>query len=342
MLVMDYSDNLQTLFNKYLNGNCTPGEVRDLIALLQQARAEDELSEPMQALWESFKNAEKEYPVDWEKMYLSVTHRKEDFLTLNRYRIGSRSRWYQVAAIVLVMVISAVTVYWYHIKNAADDKKSYVKTQLPPSPRDRQIIHLPDGSTVILNANSKLDYPSAFNGKTREVYLSGEAYFDIKHHSLQPFLVHTGNITTKVLGTAFDIKAYPGDIAIDVTVTRGRVQVLKGNKSLGLITVNQQIAYSKITEAAEKRVVDTRPVIAWKPEDIIFNDITMAEAVKKIESKFNVTIEFVNPAIKNCRVSATFSEEDVLDEMLTVLCAVSKAGYTFQNNKILIDGKGCN
>src|SRR6185312_10166531 len=210
-----------------------------------------------------------------------------------------------------------------------------------PPVNKRQTIHLPDGSTAILNADSHLDYPSAFTGRTREIYLSGEAYFDIKHDPSKPFLVHTGKIVTRVLGTAFDIRAYPDDETIKVTVTRGKVQVLKENKSLGLLTANQQISFSKTTEQAIRKTVDSKALVAWKPEEIAFNDISMLDAAKKIEERFNVQVEFANPLIKNCRVTATFSEDDMLDEMLTVVCGVTKSEYTIQNNKIIIDGKGC-
>jgi ferric-dicitrate binding protein FerR (iron transport regulator) len=84
----------------------------------------------------------------------------------------------------------------------------------------RQLINLPDGSKVVLNANSKLEYPPGFSNNTREVYLDGEAYFDIAHDPGKPFIVHTGSISTRVLGTAFNINAYRSQQFVEVTVTR--------------------------------------------------------------------------------------------------------------------------
>src|SRR4029077_15158255 len=132
--------------------------------------------------------------------------------------------------------------------------------------------------------------PSAFNNINREVYLSGEAYFDIKHNPKQPFLVRTEKITTKVLGTAFDIKAYPGDENIQVTVARGKVQVLKENKSLGFVAENQQITFSKKTEDFTQNTIDIKPIIAWKPQEIFFNDITMYEAAQQIQKRFGMEV----------------------------------------------------
>jgi ferric-dicitrate binding protein FerR (iron transport regulator) len=254
------------------------------------------------------------------------------------------SPWYKVAAVlILCMIVSAA--YW---ALTGHNRKS--RSQLPSAKgvdgilsalNKKQVIHLPDGSTVILNADSKLDYPAAFAGKYREVFLSGEGYFDIVRHSRMPFLVHTGNITTRVLGTAFNIKAYPADESIEVTVTHGKVQVERENKNMGLLTDSQQISFHKKTEEYIQKKVDTRLVVAWKPAEIRLDDVTMEEAAEKIGQRFNVLIEFANPAIKACCVTATFYEDDMLNEIMTVICGVSQSNFSIHDDKIIIDGKGC-
>ena len=99
------------------------------------------------------------------------------------------------------------------------------------TPLKTKTVHLPDGSTVVLNTSSRLD-----DTKPREVTLIGEGYFDIQKAPGQPFLVHTGKLTTRVLGTTFNIRAYPGDKSIQITVTKGRVQVMNANrKHLGTL-----------------------------------------------------------------------------------------------------------
>jgi len=340
---MDQSSRLNFLFEKWLRRNCSPEETEELVLLLQQDPVPGSLHERLSVLWEKVKEENAEYPVDWEAMYQRVIHSEEGLPVIGR---RNHLVWLKVAAAVLVLF--GGTLVWRYLsgRSAAPEKADTMEAltlqkDKPPPVNKRQTIHLPDGSTAILNADSHLDYPSAFTGRTREIYLSGEAYFDIKHDPSKPFLVHTGKIVTRVLGTAFDIRAYPDDETIKVTVTRGKVQVLKENKSLGLITANQQISFSKTTEQAIRKTVDSKALVAWKPEEIAFNDISMLDAAKKIEERFNVQVEFANPLIKNCRVTATFSEDDMLDEMLTVVCGVTKSEYTIQNNKIIIDGKGC-
>ena len=350
---MDSQDNLQHLFSKYLQRRCTPEEVAALIALLQRADAEESLNGPMLALWEQLKEDKTDHPVDWDKMYVTLRRTEEDLLSLHQRRARPfyhrlphfRNGWYRVAAmLILLMTVSAA--YWALTGNGRKLRHQPVTAKgvdgILSALNKKQIIHLPDGSTVILNADSKLDYPAAFAGKYREVYLSGEGYFDIVHHSRMPFLVHTGKLTTRVLGTAFNIKAYPGDEAIEVTVTHGKVQVEKESKNMGLLVADQQISFSKRTEEYVQQKVDTKLVTAWKPEEIRLDDITMEEAVARIGKQYKVLIEFANPAIKACHVTATFYEDDLLNEILTVICGVSQSNFTIHDDKIIIDGKGCN
>jgi ferric-dicitrate binding protein FerR (iron transport regulator) len=193
-----------------------------------------------------------------------------------------------------------------------------------------------------LNKHSKLDYPVAFTAGAREVTLSGEAYFDIVHRPGQPFLVHTGKLVTRVLGTAFNIKAYPAENAIEVTVDHGKVQVMKGLSSIGMLTDNQQIRYDRGRDDYARNTVNVKPVIAWKPVEISFDDITMEEAARRIGQRFNLTVSFANPVVKDCRVTATFYQEDDLDMIMTVICGVSQSNFVIQEGKIVIDGKGCN
>jgi transmembrane sensor len=341
---MTDSSRLPYLFNKYLQRKSSPKEVEELIQLLQQTGADESLTEPMQDLWRELKNDKTEHSVDWNKMFTQIRNSEEDLLALYRRRNYHRKRgWWLVAAAILFL-FAGTGVYWFNKVNSTENSKGPPVNTAGHQQQQtgkRHTIHLSDGSTVVLNADSKLDYPSAFNGKTREVYLVGEGYFDVLHNHRQSFLVHAGKITTKVLGTTFDIKAYPADEAIEITVKRGKVQVLNENKNMGLVTANHQISFIKKTGQYVQKPVDVKAIFAWKPSEIVFNDITMEEAVNKVVKRFNMTVYFVNPAIKDCRITATFSEDDQLEEILSVICTVSKASYSVENNKIVINGKGC-
>jgi transmembrane sensor len=115
-----------------------------------------------------------------------------------------------------------------------------------------------------------------------------------------------------------------------------------GRSNMGLLTDNQQMRYNKGTAGYSSQEVNVKPVMAWKPEEVSFDDITMEEAARRIGQRFNVNFSFVNPAVKECRVTATFYMEDDLDQIMTVICGVNQSNFEIRGNTILIDGKGCN
>jgi transmembrane sensor len=337
---MDQAARLQFLFDRYLSGTCSPEEVEDLVALLHKEGADRYLDERLRALWERSGEEPGTYPVDWDRMLAAVRRSDDDLVQFQQYRDRQtlRRRWAGVAAAAAILIIGG-GIGWMTRPRAP---KTAVTAQVPAAaPAKTHTIHLPDGSTVVLNTSSKLNYPTAFTGRTREVYLSGEGYFDIRPVPGQPFLVHTGKLTTRVLGTTFDIRAYPGDGAIDITVTKGRVQVLNERKNLGTLSANQQIHFVPETEAARQQTVDIQPIVAWRPREIFYDNITMDSAARALEQRFGVSVAFVNPNIKACRVTATFSPDDGLEDFLAVLCGVTQSTYVVRGRSVSLDGKGC-
>jgi transmembrane sensor len=212
-----------------------------------------------------------------------------------------------------------------------------------PLDQTRQIT-LSDGSKIWVNAGSELRYPQAFDGKKREVFLNGEAYFDINHDKAKPFIVHTGKLTTTVLGTAFNIKALKPAEAVVVTVTRGKVSVANGTRLLGYLTPNRQLTFNKLSQQSIQKLVNASEVIAWQKEsEIHFEDITFGEAARQLEQRFKVSISFKTDKVKNCRFSGTALQGKNLDQILKIICAFNNASYhRNENGSIIVEGQGCN
>jgi ferric-dicitrate binding protein FerR (iron transport regulator) len=203
-------------------------------------------------------------------------------------------------------------------------------------------VTLPDGSKVVLHAGSHLEYPAAFSGTVREVTLSGEAYFDIQQDRSRGFVINTGSVRTTVLGTAFNIKAYPGSHQIVVSVTKGKVKVEDGPKMLAVLTPDQQIVYNIKEATMAQRQVNALDQISWTREDMVFESVPFETIAASISKRYHVNITFSNEALKQCLVRASFSGTESLEEVLTVLCTVRNATFTIEDDQhITIDGKGC-
>jgi ferric-dicitrate binding protein FerR (iron transport regulator) len=204
-------------------------------------------------------------------------------------------------------------------------------------------IVLPDGSTVVLNHSSELQYATTFDGlATREVYLKGEGFFDVKHDASKPFIVHTGALNTTVLGTAFNIKAYQGEKRITVTVTRGKVKVGDGDKTLGVITHDEQITFYPESNEAARKEVNASKVIAWQEGNIYFDDITIEAAVQQLEERFGVNIAWSTEKLKDCRFTASFIMGESLEEIIQVICEFNQSTYKKDaDGNFTIEGEGC-
>lgn len=266
-------------------------------------------------------------------------------LTLNKntpvITMRPRRTLWRVAAVAALLLV-CFSLFWQRaaIQNWLNPTQL---TAVQTTANQKKEVVLSDGSKIWLNAGSELKYPEKFSGTTREVFLTGEAYFDIKHDDHKAFIVHTGNLITTVLGTAFDIKAGKTDRLIIVTVTRGKVSVSEGKRLLGFITPNQQISYNMQNKLHVQTAVDASQVIAWQSADLRFEDITFQEAAKILSERFKVKITFTNDKIKACRFSGSTLSGKNIDQVLKVICAFNNASYDHNpDGSISIDGKGCN
>lgn len=242
-----------------------------------------------------------------------------------------RKMWlsrFSVAAVLLILLSTGLYYFKY------PDKKTTSLISRADDTKPHRLIRLADGSTIIISAGSKLNYPSSFDGLSkREVYLEGEAYFDIKHNPKKPFKIHTGKINTTVLGTAFNIKAWPLDADITVTVTRGRVKVDDHEKVLGIISPNQQIIYNKAESGAMRKVVDASLYLTWKDHDLLIDDITVLEASELLQDRFKVKVSITDDQIRTKRFTTTFLKGENLEQVLKSICEFNGAVYHYDKEK---------
>ncbi|WP_345211035.1 FecR family protein [Mucilaginibacter gynuensis] len=268
----------------------------------------------------------------------TISETEPKIVSLPQRKLGL---WRSIAAVAAVLLIS-FTLYleWPSLQSRLHPVE--LTTLRAPNDQKREIT-LTDGTRIWLNAGSALKYPETFNGKAREVYLSGEAYFDVRHNPGKPFIIHTGTVLTTVLGTAFNIKEDKSKHTIQVTVTPGKVSVANGQKLLGVIIPNQQISYNTLKAEVVQATVNANAVIAWQQRDLHFEDVSFEDAIIQLEQHFNVKISFSNPKLKTCRFTGTSLNGEELEKILKVMCAFNNATYQIKpDGNFVIDGAGCN
>ena len=246
-----------------------------------------------------------------------------------------RKLWRVAASIVILIGLSIPTYHYYTYTTVQVEKVLLAQT----TARGEQLdVTLPDGTQVRLNAGSSLWYPTQFDTSTREVELSGEAFFDVVKNPNAAFIVKTAGLTTTVLGTSFNINTHDSD-NITVTVASGKVGVVAESSKEVVLTPKQQLSYNKTSHQMSTQEVKLEKYLDWKDGILRFENTSITEAVKKLERWYDVDIEVLNQDIGNCRFTGTFNNE----ELPTVLKSLAylKSGLTYDirdNQKIKIKG----
>lgn len=332
---MDNNQRFAYLFNKYFSKKCTPAEKDELFDMFRQAEYDDPLRVLIEETWTKDLPDHQQTDRTAKRILKRILTYQPSAIPLPNRKKQRPQFWYAAAAVLLLLFSAASLIRYYvypdhHLMAGNAAKKA--------SPEDHYIT-LPDGSKVLLHKNAHIDYPSAFSATTREVYLRGEAYFDIKAGK-DPFIVHTGSVRTTVLGTAFNINACDKNIV--VTVTKGKVKVENQKGEYSILKRNDQITVDVASSHIQKQTVDADAVIRWKKPYFLFNDVTMGEAAAELQQFFHVTIVFDNPALEHCSVTASFVGQESLEQIITVLSKVNNMQYSLAGPAtIRLSGEGC-
>ena len=249
---------------------------------------------------------------------------------------------------------------WYSFNDLPQEKEfafeskattgTLVETNNPTSEPLR--IRLGDDSEVVLSPNSQLSYPARFADSARIVYLTGEASFSVQRQD-RPFLVVTGEMITKVLGTQFVVRAFDSERKFSVQVISGKVSVsrTKANRISGsrkgnglILTANQAAIFEKDLQQLTKTLV-ANPLPIRRNNQILETEIRYDEEplpsiLDDLAQQFGVPIQFDEQAVRNCRITATLGSE-TLYEKLDILCKTVSASYEVVDGQIVVSGSGC-
>lgn len=210
-----------------------------------------------------------------------------------------------------------------------------MKTISTPRGKDYELV-LSDGTVVLLNADSKITFPTRFAGENRTVKLVGEAYFKVSKNKHRPFIVETGNLYTKVLGTEFNLKAYPHS-DVNVTLIKGSVAVNAEGKEV-MLKPGQNAEYSEDKDI-EVTTVDTEGYIQWKDGYFYFDNVPLIDVVRDLGRWYNVNIEIRNNSLMSYRLHFIASRKASIKEFVDNLNEFNYLHVVHKDNKLIIDRK---
>jgi ferric-dicitrate binding protein FerR (iron transport regulator) len=336
------NDKYISLVAKYLSGEINDQEREKLFGLINSSDEHKVYFEEMQTLWEESSDVEEE-PMSlnlddaWQKVAGRINPSgdltNEDDGIVRRFHFGQLLR----IAAVFIGLVGAI---WLWTQLSGDPVEMLVFQTLDDEKRE---LLLPDGSTVWLNENSSLQYLSDF--EPRVIELKGEAFFNVQHlDSDASFEIQSGETITKVLGTSFNVRAYPEEAQVEVTVATGKVafekQKAKDQEEKVLLTAGQSGIYKKEAKNVVKQSITISNADAWKKEELVFEDTPLSKVIEDLERYFEIEIEVENTNILNCPLTGTYPNPKI-DQLVQVLKFSLDLEVNQNEQKLLLSGVGC-
>jgi ferric-dicitrate binding protein FerR (iron transport regulator) len=229
-----------------------------------------------------------------------------------------------VASVILLSLL-----VWGVYSNQLLDRSAPSMRTITTEVGQRAQIQLGDGTRVTLNAESELTLPPRFGERKRHVRLQGQAYFEVEPDEERPFIVHAGGSVTRVLGTEFDVGAYPGDEAVRVVVAEGTVAVrseLEDEETRVTLRERQMAYLSKSDQSVTRQEVDPSPYIAWTKGELVFRDAPFNEVIQRFRSWYGLRVKLVGSVDAVDHLNASFKEESI-DEVLVIVAETLDLEY---------------
>lgn len=193
-------------------------------------------------------------------------------------------------------------------------------------------VELADGTRVWLNAGSELRYPTAFRGATREVYLSGEAFFDVAEQRDRPFIVHASAFDVRVTGTEFNVRDYPRETA-SATLAEGRVEVMQGGRSAALVPGEEAIPTAG---GMQVRKVNLDEALAWRRNAFSFKERPLEELLNEIGRWYDLEVFYLNPSLKGLHFTAWFRRTESIGRVMEVLEKTQKVKFELKGKTLIV------
>lgn len=360
-----HQNKIWLYMSRSLSNEATTAEIEELMQLLSEDAALQQQYDLMKRLWNA--NSYTDDSTDEKGISRIISRAAEETVKEMQPKIGTAGRIKKIFYISTAAVLLVSVTFWFLLGQVKGNSVvvNYKPDDVLTQKGTRTKTLLPDGSSVWLNAGSKISYVNDFSGKTREITLEGEAFFDIAKQPNRPFIVHVSGYDIKVLGTAFNVKSYPEDKTVETTLLRGLVQLTKegdGKQPPIYIHPNQKIIVEKpeisknVQDVSLPRQVaikeyeiinidsaeaDKVPETAWVYNRLDFKGESFDELARKMERWYNISIVFEDEKAKQLKFTGSFQDETI-EQAFEALDAAKPFDYSVQGNKVYVGTKNDN
>lgn len=318
---------------RYLNGTYTVSEIDQLSKSISDMQQKELLDKLAQEVWEeaecrseASEQKQKTYRQEAESLLQTLPKACKENKTKSTH---CHSILYAVGIAASILLIFGITQLWKYWEL---EQIEWIQTETTFG--EKKEITLADGSCVILNACSKLQYPDQFNGDYRDIKLNGEAYFKVAPDREKPFRIKTTHFGVEVLGTEFNVKSYPDDQIQSVEVENGKVQVDLPEDHIRL-KKEEQIYINLYSGEYNKKKNPENKVAVWRKGDLHFNQTPLHDVARELERKYHCQISFSEGQVFNHQISGEH-ENQSLESILESICYICGIHYQMNDQKIIL------
>jgi transmembrane sensor len=360
------NDRFIELLTKRLSDELSSTELTEFTYLLNNDEAFKEQYNFFKSYWvqdqEQYYNSNAMFENIKNNITINEQQKEEEEVVVENWPKYKQLSFILKSVAAMLFVLMGCTAIFYSLSNNSDDNKTASLDLTKTPSRVKSKITLSDGSVVTLNSETTLKYPPAFKGKNREVYLNGEAFFDVAKDHSHPFIVHTGKMSIKVLGTAFNIKSYKNDLTSETTLIRGAIEVtltdrpsdriiLKPNEKLILNStpvkkrLHKQLAVGKHSDSATSYALtnltyfksnDTTIVeTSWVNNRLVFKDTQFKNLANQMERWYGIKVKFKNADAEDYYFTGVFEKESV-EQAFKALKMIEPFTYKLKNGTVYI------
>jgi len=268
---------------------------------------------------------------EWNHFINQINKKEAPVRPIQPVTESSRT-WYKIAATLLILVISGFVINYFVSRN---------REILYQTADNTLTISLPDGSKVSLNRHSQLSYSAAFGKEKRNVILKGEAFFDVSHNAIKPFMIHVDNAIVEVVGTSFNVRAYDIHKEVEVIVKTGvvKLSIPELHKEVK-ITAGEKGTYARSAHNLNHSNNQDVNFLSWKTQTLVFEESDLRTVVETLNRTYDVNITMSASIPPSCVVTVTFDHQS-LDAVLHVLETTLNLTYHRNGNQIEITSSGC-
>ena len=337
--------------NKRINGDDTESKVERFLLfvnLLQRYFAgkttekETQIIEKWdaEASWEKYKEKvndrkmEKACDEVWNNISVQLQFEEKR----KTFRLRTYFQRYAAAAVIFILLGGGILFYTQHsITGHNTDRIAQARTLFQTTNDQIRLVILPDGSRIQMNRGTKFSYAThAFNLKQREVWLEGEAFFEVAKNKEKPFIIHTGTMQTTVRGTSFNVKAYPQLAENVVSVHTGKVEVSNRNQMLAVLTKNKQLTFHSINKHFKTNDMDWENAAGWMDGKLVLCNANVKELQFRIKQNFNADLTIEGSLLEGAMFNSSFNKGTGLKDILERICALYNVHYEVSGSKIRI------